>query len=118
MKRVRRLSISALVFSLLLVAIGNYLSFHSDVEVVEKVHAAQLHIAQDSSHDGASENDHEHGFDPCEQGFCHLGHCAKLVFADGSIPEITFEIQNKYFHKLQAVQDLVLDGPYQPPKRA
>ena len=99
MKRVRRLSICALVFSLLLVAIGNYLSFHSDVEAVEKVHASQIQVVPDSSHDGAS--DHEHGFDPCEQGFCHLGHCAKLVFADGFIPAMTFEIQNKIDHYLK-----------------
>ncbi|UYL07363.1 hypothetical protein B9G69_009925 [Bdellovibrio sp. SKB1291214] len=54
--------------------------------------------------------------DPCDSGYCHLGHCAKLVFTVAFVPNIQLENQSTYFPKIQAMTELVLDGPYQPPK--
>lgn len=112
MKRIRSFSICALVFSLLLVAVGNFIAFHSDFEssVTAKI-TQSLHSS--ASHEHAD----EHGnTDPCEQGYCHLGHCAKLVFSLVLVPKVQLSAESGYFVKPQSIQDLVLDGPYQPPK--
>lgn len=113
MKRMRSLAISILVFSLLLVAVGSYLSFHSDLLPSHSAVSmfSQFDIAgieMDSAHQD---------FDPCEEGYCHLGHCAKLVFAFADIPTIQIPKQMNYAFKASAIPDLFLDPPYQPPKR-
>lgn len=114
MKRMRRVSISILVFSLLLVAVGNFLSFHSDFFLANHQSTVQSQT-QVSSPDINS--DHQDN-DPCAHGFCHLGHCAKLVFAVASIPKVQIQSQIRFYFKASSVLDLVLDTPYQPPKYA
>lgn len=103
---------SILIFVLLAVMVGNYLFFHIDNN--KEVNKTSSTISQlkgvDDCPDSQSEND------PCIYGFCHLGHCAKVVLTSEVFEALEINLTSPYNSKIQRAHDRDLDGPILPPR--
>ncbi|WP_142697306.1 hypothetical protein [Bdellovibrio sp. NC01] len=82
----------------------------SGVNISSSVNADNQFHASDDSH-----CDHK-DIDPCADGFCHLGHCAKLVLIDVKFAAPLSFMTSSFKEYSQLPVDLVLEGPFQPPR--
>ncbi|MBO9665374.1 MAG: hypothetical protein J7501_00995 [Bdellovibrio sp.] len=98
---------AVLIVSLLSVLIGSYLSFHTDS--YETSHEQSISSQMD-------QHGEQHCSDPCESGFCHLGHCAKLVIYNVSWSAQSLELNSLFVGDFKRPSDCFLEGPFQPPR--
>ncbi|MDG0815761.1 hypothetical protein [Bdellovibrio svalbardensis] len=59
---------------------------------------------------------HDSDFDPCSQGYCHLGHCAVVL-----IPRVAGLVDQSLYTLSYRSQEFpiigrFLEGPFQPPR--
>ncbi|WP_142699397.1 hypothetical protein [Bdellovibrio sp. ZAP7] len=97
--------------SLVSVLVGNYLSFHIDSDDIPKISAHNSQILKSKL-----DSTQEHNFDPCNQGHCHLGHCAVVLLplSSEAIDRLAYLIV--YSSKEFFFISRFLEGPFQPPR--
>lgn len=115
--KIRSLFFGILIFSLLTVMVGGFLSFHLDHSLSEgqKYTTGQLNC---EIHGSNGVNQDQDDADPCMQGFCHLGHCATLVISVRVFQTVTIDFEIPFYSKVQRAHERILDGPFQPPRFA
>ncbi|HEX7674850.1 MAG TPA: hypothetical protein VF412_11800 [Bdellovibrio sp.] len=102
-----------IAFFLLLILVGNSISFHveSKYSDISQSSSSIAQVQYETSHHSKAD-----ASDPCDQGFCHLGHCAKLIVAEFVAPVFKGEFKTQYFIRQVYFKNLVLDGIFPPPK--
>lgn len=115
--KLKSVSLGMLICSLLTVLVGSAIFFHAEnSDIVSYKYQVSSVVADSHDSDDASHTHEE--VDPCGQGFCHLGHCAKLVFSSSTFLDISLTLVSPFHSKIQKELERVLDGPYLPPKSA
>lgn len=114
--RIHSIFMSILILPLFFVLIGNSLSFHSDLAADSGVNTSSS-IGSDNQFHAAEDSHCEHkDLDPCADGFCHLGHCAKLVLIDVKLSAPLSFVASSFKEYSQSASELFLEGPFQPPR--
>lgn len=111
----RRSILLVVIFSLATVLVGSVLSFHT-----EHISDSQTSITSnfDSKLSFQSEKASADDQDPCDLGFCHLGHCAKLIIVQLPLQSLGVDFHLTYFSTIQIPVERSLDSPFQPPRAA
>lgn len=110
-RKYERFFLGALVFCLLTVLVGSSVFIHTDdLGSSARVGASFDNLQSDAPTSSSA------GSDPCTNGFCHLGHCAKLILPTF----VFFSFEHKVFEpkdsELRGALERVLEGPFQPPR--
>ncbi len=92
------------LFSLVSVLLANGISFHSENESASEV-CAVVTLDQHDAHT-----------DPCNEGFCHLGHCSSVTFVKMSENYISFDFAVRYRSVIHSLLERSLESPFQPPR--
>lgn len=115
--KLKSVSFGMLICSLLTVLVGSAIFFHAENADVVSYKNQVSSVAVDSHNSDEASHRHEE-VDPCGQGFCHLGHCAKLVFSSSTFLDISLTLASPFHSKIQREHERVLDGPDLPPRSA
>ncbi|UYL09886.1 hypothetical protein B9G69_004770 [Bdellovibrio sp. SKB1291214] len=110
-RKYERFFLGALVFCLLTVLVGSSVFIHTDDVGSASQVGASFNILQGDASTSFSDVG-----DPCTSGYCHLGHCAKLILPTF----VFFSFEHKVFEpkesELRGALERVLEGPFQPPR--
>lgn len=107
-----RFFLGALVFCLLAVLVGSSVFFHAE----DLRNSDQVSVSISQIHNDRAPCNSQDGSDPCANGFCHLGHCAKLVFPATVLFSYEIKVHDPIDSEIQTALERVLEGPFQPPR--
>jgi len=111
-RKYARVFLGALVFCLLAVLVGSSVFFHAD----DLRNSDQVSASFNQIHNDKTPCSSEDASDPCANGFCHLGHCAKLVFPATVLFSFEIKLHEPIDSETQSALERVLEGPFQPPR--
>lgn len=111
-RKYERFFLGALVFCLLTVLVGSTIVIHTD----DLRNSDQVSASFSQIHNDKTPCSSEDGGDPCANGFCHLGHCAKLVFPATVLFSFEIKLHDPIDSEIRRALERVLDGPFQPPR--
>lgn len=111
-RKYERFFLGALVFCLLTVLVGSSILFHTEhLRNSDQNSASSAQIENDSTPCSSADST-----DPCANGFCHLGHCAKLVLPVTVLFFFEVKLHDPIDSEILLPLERVPEGPFQPPR--